>query len=61
MDSFFLFQSAQKIFGGDVKNHILLFVKKDGNEDVLEGFSKAAADFKGKVRNITDSQIRCIK
>jgi len=42
-------ESAQKIFGGDVKNHILLFVKKDGNEDVLEGFSKAAADFKGKI------------
>nr|KAG5703827.1 hypothetical protein BaRGS_031461 [Batillaria attramentaria] len=42
-------ESAQKIFGGEVKNHILLFLKKDGGEDTIEKFRSAAGDFKGKV------------
>jgi len=42
-------ESAQKIFGGEVKNHILLFLKKEGNEDTLEAFKAAAGGFKGKV------------
>lgn len=42
-------ESAQKIFGGEVKNHILLFVKKDGGEDTIEQFRAAASNFKGKV------------
>nr|UTK45861.1 protein disulfide isomerase [Crepidula fornicata] len=42
-------ESAQKIFGGEVKNHILLFLKKDGGEDTIEKFKAAAGDFKGKV------------
>nr|ADZ76592.1 protein disulfide isomerase [Conus imperialis] len=42
-------ESAQKIFGGEVKNHILLFVKKEGGEDTIEKFRGAAGDFKGKV------------
>jgi len=42
-------ESAQKIFGGEVKNHILLFLKKEGNEETLKGFGEAAADFKGKI------------
>jgi len=42
-------ESAQKIFGGEIKNHILLFLKKEGNEDVIKGYSEAAADFKGKI------------
>jgi protein disulfide-isomerase A1 len=41
-------QSAQKIFGGEVKNHILLFLKKEGGEDTIEQFRTAASDFKGK-------------
>lgn len=47
--SFIFNQSAQKIFGGEVKNHILLFVKKDGGEDTIEQFRAAASNFKGKV------------
>nr|ADZ76593.1 protein disulfide isomerase [Conus betulinus] len=42
-------ESAQKIFGGEVKNHILLFLKKEGGEDTIEKFRGAAEDFKGKV------------
>jgi len=42
-------ESAQKIFGGEVKNHILLFLKKEGNEEQIEKFKAAAGDFKGKV------------
>ena len=46
------FQSAQKIFGGEVKNHNLLFVSKEDDKfaETLEGYKKAAAGFKGKVR-----------
>ena len=46
----FVFQSAQKIFGGEVKNHILMFLKKEGNEDTIKGFEGVAKEFKGKVR-----------
>ncbi|KAK0048475.1 protein disulfide-isomerase [Biomphalaria pfeifferi] len=42
-------ESAQKIFGGEIKNHILLFLKKEGSEDVINGFGQAAKDFKGKI------------
>ncbi|ESO84205.1 hypothetical protein LOTGIDRAFT_184255 [Lottia gigantea] len=43
-------ESAQKIFGGKVKNHILLFVNKDDDFDKhLEQFKAPAKDFKGKV------------
>uniref|UniRef100_A0A8W8ICK7 protein disulfide-isomerase n=1 Tax=Magallana gigas TaxID=29159 RepID=A0A8W8ICK7_MAGGI len=44
-------ESAQKIFGGEVKNHILLFVKKtDKDFDTkLSDFKEAAKDFKGEV------------
>ncbi|CAL1529222.1 unnamed protein product [Lymnaea stagnalis] len=40
---------TQKIFGGEIKNHILLFLKKEGNDDVIQGFGNAAKDFKGKI------------
>ena len=43
-------QSAQKIFGGEVKNHILLFLKKEGGDELIDKFRAAAPDFKGKVR-----------
>ncbi|GFO41792.1 protein disulfide-isomerase [Plakobranchus ocellatus] len=42
-------ESAQKIFGGDVKNHILMFLKKEGNEETIKGFESVAKAFKGKV------------
>ena len=46
-----LFQSAQKIFGGEVKNHLLLFVSKDSDKfaATLEDYKKAAVTFKAKV------------
>jgi len=44
-------QSAQKIFGGDVKSHMLLFVSKkaDNYDDLIAMYKKAAPTFKGKV------------
>jgi len=42
-------ESAQKIFGGEIKNHILLFLKKEGSDDVIKGYGEAAKDFKGKI------------
>ncbi|XP_060068667.1 protein disulfide-isomerase-like [Ylistrum balloti] len=44
-------ESAQKIFGGEIKNHILLFIKKsaDNFDSVIEGFKASAKEFKGKV------------
>ncbi|XP_035664274.1 protein disulfide-isomerase 2-like isoform X2 [Branchiostoma floridae] len=43
--------TAQKVFGGEVKNHNLLFISKE-HEDfdgILEQFRGAAAEFKGKI------------
>jgi len=44
-------QSAQKIFGGEVKNHLLLFVSStsDDFQAKLDEYRAAAGDFKGKV------------
>ncbi|XP_061175236.1 protein disulfide-isomerase-like isoform X2 [Saccostrea echinata] len=44
-------ESAQKIFGGEIKNHILLFVKKSEKDfdTKLSDFKEAAKDFKGEV------------
>ncbi|OWF51818.1 protein disulfide-isomerase-like [Mizuhopecten yessoensis] len=44
-------ESAQKIFGGEIKNHILLFIKKsaDNFKDTMDGFKASAKGFKGKV------------
>ncbi|KAJ8319298.1 hypothetical protein KUTeg_004389 [Tegillarca granosa] len=45
-------ESAQKIFGGEVKNHVLLFINKETDKTFdkkLEDFKAAATDFKGKV------------
>lgn len=46
-----IFKSAQKIFGGEVKNHILLFIKKSDKDfdTKLGDFKEAAKDFKGEV------------
>jgi protein disulfide-isomerase A1 len=44
-------KNAQKIFGGDIKAHNLLFISKTDSktEGILEEFKKSAAEFKEKV------------
>ena len=44
-------ESAQKIFGGDVKTHLLLFVSKQSDDfnKHVDTFKAVAPDFKGKV------------
>lgn len=44
-------ESAQKIFGGEVKNHLLLFISKEDEKfaKTQEEYTAAAKDFKGKV------------
>jgi len=44
-------ESASKIFGGEVKNHILLFVSKKSDEfqSHFDVFKEVAQKFKGKV------------
>ncbi|XP_002731648.1 protein disulfide-isomerase-like [Saccoglossus kowalevskii] len=44
-------QTAQKIFGGDIKKHNLMFLDKEVEnfQSIYDGFTEAAKDFKGKV------------
>ncbi|XP_045212696.2 protein disulfide-isomerase-like, partial [Mercenaria mercenaria] len=43
-------ESAQKIFGGDVKTHLLLFTDNvDKESENMKSYKEAATDFKGKV------------
>jgi len=44
-------ETAQKIFGGDIKTHMLLFVSKksDKFQEGYDAFKTVAPDFKGKV------------
>lgn len=44
-------KNAQKIFGGDIKSHNLLFLSKSDSKtkDILEEFQKSAKEFKSKV------------
>ncbi|MEE6520431.1 hypothetical protein FKM82_018296, partial [Ascaphus truei] len=44
-------QTAPKIFGGEIKTHILFFLPKSvpDYQDKLDDFKKAAASFKGKI------------
>jgi len=44
-------ESAQKIFGGEVKNHLLLFISKEDEKfkATVDDYRKAAENFKGKV------------
>ncbi|KAI7807712.1 protein disulfide-isomerase [Triplophysa rosa] len=44
-------QTAPKIFGGDIKSHILMFLPKTAEDfqDKMEHFKKASAGFKGKI------------
>ena len=48
---FFLMQTAPKIFGGDIKSHILMFLPKAASDfqDKMDQFKKAASGFKGQV------------
>ena len=45
------FQSAQKIFGGEIKNHLLYFISKgaDDFQAKIDDYKVAAEEFKGKV------------
>ena len=47
------FQTAPKIFGGDIKSHLLSFFPSDGDkyEEIVATLKKVAAQFKGKVRD----------
>lgn len=44
-------QTAPKIFGGEIKSHILMFVPKAAPDfqDKMDQFKKASEGFKGKV------------
>ncbi|NWX39484.1 PDIA1 isomerase, partial [Steatornis caripensis] len=44
-------QTAPKIFGGEIKTHILLFLPKSvsGYQEKLDNFKSAAGNFKGKI------------
>ncbi|KAJ8399719.1 hypothetical protein AAFF_G00408240 [Aldrovandia affinis] len=44
-------QTAPKIFGGEIKSHILMFVPKEASDfqDKMDQFKKAAEGFKGKI------------
>jgi protein disulfide-isomerase A1 len=44
-------EAAGKIFGGEVKNHLLLFISKKAEDfkEKHDAFKEVAADFKGKV------------
>jgi len=51
----FSHQTAQKIFGGDVKAHNLLFISKSASESdqIIENFRNVAKDYKNKVLFVT--------
>ncbi|XP_034951846.1 protein disulfide-isomerase [Chelonus insularis] len=48
-------ETAQKIFGGDIKSHLLVFLSKEkGHYDqYVEGIKKPAEKFKGKILFVT--------
>uniref|UniRef100_A0A4W3K8Z0 Protein disulfide-isomerase n=1 Tax=Callorhinchus milii TaxID=7868 RepID=A0A4W3K8Z0_CALMI len=53
-------QTAPKIFGGDIKTHVLLFLPKSSSsfQENLDNFKKAAENFKGKILFIfIDSEV----
>lgn len=46
-------ESAPKIFGGDIKNHVLLFISKTSDvfQEKVDVFKAVAGELKGKVCN----------
>ncbi len=54
-------ETAQKIFGGEVKNHLLLFLsyKSDDYNGQVEIATKLAKENKGKVRSTRLHRIQC--
>lgn len=44
-------ESAPKIFGGDIKVHLLMFIKRSASDfdETLKQFSEVAKEFKGKM------------
>lgn len=48
-------ESAQKIFGGDIKSHLLMFVSREaGNlENIVEGAKEVAKNFRNEVLFVT--------
>lgn len=57
IQTFFCFlQTAPKIFGGDIKSHILMFLPKAAADfqDKMEQFKKAAEGFKGRVGELSE-------
>lgn len=51
MQSLIYMQTAPKIFGGEIKSHILMFLPKAASDfqDKMDQFKKAAEGFKGQV------------
>jgi len=47
-------ETASKIFGGEVKNHMLLFIRKkaDDFQSNFDTFKQIAQNYKGKVRTV---------
>ena len=40
-------QNQPKIFGGEIKSHLLLFTPEDGFAEFEECYTEAAKDYKG--------------
>lgn len=60
---FCFLQTAPKIFGGDIKSHILMFLPKAAADfqDKMEQFKKAAGGFKGRVGELSEKTEQSLK
>lgn len=56
-------QTAPKIFGGDIKSHILMFLPKAASDfqDKMDQFKKAAEGFKGRVGALSEDTCQSFK
>lgn len=54
---FCFLQTAPKIFGGEIKSHILMFLPKAASDfqDKMDQFKKAAEGFKGRVSELSEN------